>query len=66
MNSLYRELHTSQQPNFIDGINQILQQNPQLKSIINMVKSGGNPKQMFYEMAKLKGVDPNSILSSFK
>lgn len=65
MNQLYQELHTNQ-PNFVDGINQLLQQNPQLKSILNMVKNGSNPKQMFFEMAKQRGINPQSILNLLK
>lgn len=65
MNQLYKELHTNQ-PDFVAGINQILQQNPQLKSFINMVKNGASPKQMFFELAKQKGADPSSILNLLK
>jgi hypothetical protein len=68
MNKLYQELHTNPPPQneFINGINNLLRQNPQLKSFINMVKNGSNPKQMFFELAKHKGVDPSSILNLFK
>ena len=72
MNQLYQELNQqsnpapTQQNNFVNGINNLLQGNPQLRSIMNMVKSGANPKQMFFEMAKQKGIDPNTILSQLK
>lgn len=72
MNQLYQELNQqspSQAPlqnNFVNGINNLLQSNPSLKSIMNMVKNGANPKQMFFEMAKQKGIDPNTILSQIK
>ena len=72
MNQLYQELNQQspsqapQQNNFVNGINNLLQSNPSLKSIMNMVKNGANPKQMFFEMAKQKGIDPNTILSQIK
>lgn len=72
MNQLYQQLNQSSnvapatQNNFVNGINNLLQNNPQLKSIMNMIKNGGNPKQMFFEMAKQKGIDPNTILSQLK
>lgn len=72
MNQLYQELTQNNpapaQPNnnFVNGINNLLQSNPQLKQIIGMIKNGANPKQMFFEMAKQKGIDPNTILSQLK
>lgn len=48
-------------------LNQLMQTNPQLKGVMDMVqKSGGNPKTAFYELAKQKGVDPNQILNMLK
>jgi hypothetical protein len=73
MNQLYQELNqpsnqapAPQQNNFVNGINNLLQSNPNLKSIMNMVKKGANHKQMFFELAKQKGIDPNTILSQIK
>ena len=72
MNQLYQELNQQSpaqapaQNNLVNGINNLLQSNPGLKSIMNMIKNGANPKQMFFEMAKQKGIDPNTILSQIK
>ena len=72
MNQLYQELNQTSnvapvpQNNFVNGINNLLQSNPGLKQIMNMIKNGANPKQMFFELAKQKGVDPNTILSQLK
>ena len=71
MNQLYQELNQQSsapvpQNNLVNGINNLLQSNPNLKSIMDMIKKGGNPKQMFFEMAKQKGIDPNTILSQIK
>lgn len=44
----------------------MLQNNPGLKQIMTMIRNGGNPKQMFYDLAKQKGIDPNTILSQIK
>lgn len=39
-------------------------QNPQVRQVMNMVQnSGKSPKDLFYEMAKQKGVDPNQIIN---
>lgn len=72
MNQLYQELNQTSnvapvpQNNFVNGINNLLQSNPGLKQIMTMIKNGANPKQMFFELAKQKGVDPNTILSQLK
>ena len=72
MNQLYQELNQTSnvapvpQNNFVNGINSLLQSNPGLKQIMTMIKNGANPKQMFFELAKQKGVDPNTILSQLK
>ena len=71
MNQLYQELNQQSSPapqnnNLVNGINNLLQSNPNLKPIINMIKNGANPKQMFFEMAKQKGIDPSTILSQIK
>ena len=70
MNQLYQQLNQASNPapqnNYMNGINNLLQNNPGLKQIMKMIKNGGNPKQMFFEMAKQKGIDPNTILSQLK
>ena len=43
-------------------ITNMIQNNPNLKGVMDMVKSGSNPKDLFYSLAKQKGVDPNAIL----
>ena len=45
-------------------INQAAAGNPTLRDIITLVNSSGkDPRALFYEMAKQKGVDPEAILS---
>ena len=74
MNQLYKELNQNSQAaapatqnnNFINGINSMLQSNPGLKQIMGMIRNGANPKQMFFDLAKQKGIDPNTILSQIK
>lgn len=58
MMSMVRGMGNSQ-----EGINYLLDQNPQIKSLL---QSGANPQTAFYEMAKQKGVDPESILGPLR
>lgn len=69
MNNLFQQLN--QQGQSLSGINSgnlnNFNMNPQLQMIINMVKnSGKTPKELFYQLAQQRGVDPNSILQMFK
>ena len=41
--------------------------NPTIQNVINMTsQSGKSYEQVFYDLAKEKGVDPNSILNQLK
>ena len=49
------------------AINQMAQNNPQMKQAIDYVNAnGGNAKDAFYKLAQEKGVDPNSILNQLR
>ena len=63
MNQLYQQLSQSKPTINQAMINKMLQNNPNLRPYMEMIKNGGNPKEMFYSLARQRGVDPNSILS---
>ena len=43
------------------------QNNPKTKQILDFInKSNQSPKDLFYSMAKQKGVDPNQIINMLK
>ena len=46
---------------------QLSQTNPQVKELMTMMQSSGkSPKDMFYQMAQEKGVDPEEILKMLR
>lgn len=45
-------------------INQALQNNPQLKQIVEL--SNNDPKTAFYKLAEQKGIDPDYILNMLR
>ena len=48
-------------------INNLAQKNPQMQSAIQYVDAnGGDPKAAFYNLAKEKGVDPDTILAQLR
>lgn len=45
----------------------MINQNPQMKEVMQLVNnSGKSPKELFYTMAKQKGVDPEIILRELR
>lgn len=45
----------------------VAQSNPQVQQVLSMVQmSNMSPKDLFYQMAQQKGVDPNQILNMLK
>ena len=74
MNSLYQQMQTQQVAGMMKTmknpqalLNQMSQNNPQVKQLMTMIqKSGKSPKELFYQVAQEKGVDPNEILKMLK
>lgn len=45
----------------------LVNQNPQMRQVIQLVNSSGkSPKDLFYQLAKQRGVDPNEILKQLQ
>jgi hypothetical protein len=45
----------------------MINSNPQLLQLFTAIKNNGrSPQELFYEMAKLKGVNPDDILNELK
>ena len=48
-------------------INQLMQTNPQMKQVMDVVRASGNdPKKAFYALAQQKGINPDDILNQLK
>ena len=48
-------------------LNQMIQNNPQLKQVMDYVnQNGGDPQQAFYKMAQEKGINPDEILNQLR
>ena len=45
-------------------VNQMMNNNPQVRQIINQY--GGDPKTAFYKYAEANGIDPNDVLSMLR
>lgn len=48
-------------------LQQIISQSPQYQNVYRLIQNhGGDPRTAFYELARERGVDPDSILNMFK
>lgn len=47
------------------ALNMLAQKNPQMAQVMNLV-GGRDPKDVFYELCKQKGVNPDDILNQLK
>ena len=49
------------------ALQQMAQQNPEMQQAMQIVQqNGGDARAAFYQLAKQKGIDPNSILNSLR
>lgn len=45
----------------------MMERNPQMKQLMTMInQNGGDPKKLFYEVAKQRGINPDQILNLFR
>lgn len=63
MKQLMGVLNAPQNPNAI--IENLAQRNPQIRQVIEMC-GGKDPKAVFYEMCKQRGVNPDDILNQLR
>lgn len=62
---LYKQIKVSNNP--LQLLINACQNNPQLQSTLSMIQnSPKSPEDLFYAMARQKGVDPNTILARLK
>ena len=46
-------------------LNSIIQQNPQMQAVMNLVnQNGGNAQNLFYALARQRGIDPDAFLKN--
>ena len=80
MNSLYRQMSQQGNQSLLNMINlfknssnpqqllyQMARQNPQLNNVLNLIQtSRKSPKDLFYQMAEQRGVNPKDILQQLQ
>lgn len=52
-----------QQNNPIQILEQMAQTNPQAQQVLNMLRMGQNPQELFYQMCRQRGIEPQAFLN---
>lgn len=63
LKSMLSMLNAAQNPQA--ALQMLAQTNPQMAQVMNLV-GGRNPQEVFYEMCRQKGVNPDDILNQLK
>lgn len=65
LKTIMHQIQAAQNPQLM--LNQMMMSNPQLRDIINLIKSnGGNMQTTFYNLAKQMNVDPQAVLNALQ
>ena len=62
--SMMQMMQASNNPQAMLGT--LMNQNPQMQQVMQLVNQYGDPKTAFFETAKVRGVDPNQIINMLK
>lgn len=60
----YRMLMSS--PNPMALLQNMAQQNPSLQPVVQILKQGGNPQQVFINLCQQRGIDPNQFIKQIQ
>lgn len=63
LKNMMKMLNGAQNPQAV--INMLVQKNPQMAQVMKLVQ-GRNPQDVFYEMCKQRGINPDDILNQLK
>ena len=61
MKELYNAMKSG---NPMQMFQQMASRNPNMKPILNMLNSGANPQQVFYQICKQRGINPDEFIKN--
>lgn len=64
MKSMYQAFQNAKNPMAL--FQQMAMRNPQMQPILNMLKGGMNPNQIFNDLCRQKGINPQELLNMLK
>lgn len=63
MKSIYDAFRNSNNPMAL--FQQLAMRNPQMQPILNMLKQGVNPNQLFEQVCRQRGINPQELMNMF-
>ena len=64
MKSIYDAFRNTKNPMAL--FQQLAMRNPQMQPILNMLKQGVNPNQLFEQVCKQRGINPQELMNIFR
>lgn len=61
LNDIYKILTSSKDP--VQAFTNMAKNNPNMAPILDLMKSGYSPEQIFHVMCQKRGIDPNKFIS---
>ena len=64
MKSIYQAFKNAKNPMAL--FQEMAMRNPQLQPVMNMLRQGMNPNQIFNQVCQQKGINPQDLINMFK
>ena len=64
MRNMYQAFQSAKNPMAL--FQQMAMRNPQMQQIYNMLKQGGNPQQLFENVCRQRGINPQELIKMIK
>ena len=64
MKNMYQAFQNAKNPMAL--FEQLAYRNPQLQPILNQLKRGANPNQVFNQICQQRGIDPQQLIKALK
>lgn len=64
MNQMKELYNAMRNGNPMQVFNQMAQNNPNMKPILNLINNGHNPQQIFYQLCKQRGINPDEFIKN--
>lgn len=61
LRSMYQLFKSKGNPMMV--FNQLTQNNPQMKQILELVRQGHNPQELFYNLCNQRGINPQTLIN---
>jgi hypothetical protein len=64
MNQMKELYNAMRNGNSMQIFQKMAQNNPSMRPILNMINSGSNPQQVFYQLCQQRGINPDEFIKN--